>query len=205
MSTKAELFIDPKEVEVAHLQSGSISPTGTIGANYCVLSDKRLYFKGTVVGGMQGRVANSESTINLESINGTAFYVIKNIAMLLFSLLFLLGGAGCYAYSMAEKAEILSTVGLVVAGFGLLFLLLFFVVRRKIVHVAYCGGELDMLCNFSTVKTMRAFCNAIHNAADKARANARKESEAVPAMPKLEPVAVVEQPAEEKVEEPAQL
>ena len=39
MAVSRDLFIHSNEVEVAQLHGATINPTGTVGANYCVLTD----------------------------------------------------------------------------------------------------------------------------------------------------------------------
>ena len=165
MAKKFELFVDPTEEGKAQIGSkgGSIIFNGFVDREYCVLTNKRLYYKGVTLGtGNLGAKAKSEIVIDLESITSTGFCIIKHIGLLLMSMLFLI--AGVVGFVAVEDVPAVGIAGLVMGG---LFLLLYFLIRRRLMQIVYSGGRLMLQCWGQPEANMRAFCNAIHAVADR--------------------------------------
>lgn len=172
MAKKFELFVNPNENGVAQIGSkrGSILFNGFVDKEYCVLSDRRLYYKGVSYGtGNMGGKAKSEIVIDLASITSTGFCIIKHIGLLLLSLLFMMAGV---VGMVALRDQIaVGVAGLIVGG---IFLLLYFLIRKRLMQIVYSGGRLMLQCWGQPEANMRAFCNAIHAAADRQKAMAQE-------------------------------
>ena len=172
MAKKFELFVNPNENGIAQIGSkrGSILFNGFVDKEYCVLSDKRLYYKGVSYGtGNLGGKAKSEIVIDLASITSTGFCVIKHVGLLLLSILFFAAGvAGMVALRDQMTVGI---AGLIVGG---IFLLLYFLIRKRLMRIVYGGGSLMLQCWGQPEANMRSFCNAIHAAADRQKAMAQE-------------------------------
>ena len=206
MAKKFDLFVDPAETGKAQMgsRSGSILFNGMVDQEYCLLTDKRLYYKGISYGtGNLGAKAKSEIVIDLASITSTGFCIIKKVGLLLMSILFLLLGVGSLFLreSMGENAMYLCYVGV---GLFALFLLLYFLVRKRLMQIVYCGGSLLLQCWGQPEKNMRAFCSAIHAASDalKEKVPEMQIYEPVPIFPVAEPVIA---PVEPVAETPAEV
>jgi len=175
MSSSKTLFIDPNEIEIANLKSGSINPSGSVGGSYCLLSNKRVYYKGAAVAFNGSQIVSLESVIDLKSITGTAFSVRRLPGLLIIGILFLLTAiAGLLLEPLFEidilTANELGYLPYVVGGIAILFILLYIFIRKKIFSIMYSCGELSFPASISTVKTIRAFCSKIHAVASIERA-----------------------------------
>lgn len=165
MAKKFELFVDPTEEGKAQIGSkgGSIMFNGFVDREYCVLTNKRVYFKGnTDIMGVMGRNIKTEVVIDLASITSTCFGVIKYGLFVLIGMLFLI--AGVVGFVAVENVPAVGIAGLVMGG---LFILLYFLIRKRWLVITYSGGKLKMQCWGQPEANMRAFCNAIHAVADR--------------------------------------
>lgn len=86
-----QLFIDPSENEVAILGDGYLQNfirDGSLGNGFCVLSDKRVYFKGKCYHRIGGKFSSTkeEKTVDLKDITGVSF--TKNSINIIIRLLY---------------------------------------------------------------------------------------------------------------------
>lgn len=174
MLTTKEIFADAGEVEVAQLLSGSITPSGAYGSHYCVISNKRLYYKGMAfTANSRMHLATSEHTVNLSDISCSGFTTQKNIGYMIFAILFLLAGGalGVFAFMKDYDFGMMHYGAIALAVFAILFFLLYFLAQRKIFIVCFPGGELSFPANHCKTKVLHAFNSAIRVAIDNARNN----------------------------------
>ena len=167
MTEKHTVFVDPGEKEVAslHARAEYLDPN----KDYCVLTEKRLYHKGKRFSIHGISAGKCETIINLQNVTATFFSAKRHYIFLVLALLFL--GASIATVIMADGRGGDGATGALIVGFGLtiLFALLFIFLRRKIFSVIYSGGELTILANNCSIKTLRAFGVVIHATAEKAR------------------------------------
>lgn len=84
MENLKSLFIDSSEKQIATLGSGYLQnfiSTGAVANGFCVVSDKRVYFRGKCYykSGTYYRQTKEERTVDLKDITGTGFTSTKNI------------------------------------------------------------------------------------------------------------------------------
>ena len=175
MSDKPSIFVDPDEKEIASLSARKefLDPN----KDYCVITEKRLYHKGKRFN-VNGAIAigKCETIIDLKSISATYFSVKRFFGFLLVGILMLLG-----AVTMLAVDTDMATMPLMMAGFGVLFIILFFAIRKKIFAVIYSGGDLVMLANNCAVNTLRGFSMAVHAASEARKAAPQAKEEVTPA------------------------
>ena len=180
MSTKVDVFVDQNEVEKASLYTSHLISNGNFGSTYCVLTDKRVYHKGvfsTIL--TNGRFATGENVIEVKKISATSFSVCKHPVLAILGVLFLLVAAAAFVFNMTEVSWLDENLGkiLMIGGIvlGLLFIILYLGMQRKLFRIVYCGGELSLQLNRVSVKSIRAFSAAVHAAISDSCCNKAKE------------------------------
>lgn len=156
-----ELFIESDEVLVSELKVANINvAAGTLGKQYCVLSNKRLYHKGgTYVNGTQGGVQNGENTVDLREVTCSGYYIIRHYLLLVFGILFLLG---CAVGGIVAKVPALIAVGAVLF---IIFLIAFRVKQIRVVKVYFGGGCVAFQAWSASEEALHNFNREIQRAA----------------------------------------
>lgn len=209
MSKKVDVFVDQNEVEKASLYTSHLVSNGNFGSTYCVLTDKRVYHKGVFSSILSnGRFATGENVIEVKKISATSFSVCRHPLLAVLGVLFLLVAAASLILNVMSADWIDEGLGkaLMIGGIvlGILFILLYLGLQKKVFRIIYCGGELSLQLNRVSVKSIRAFSVAVHAAISSSCCKKAEETvvESTPVEVKTETSEVAEtETVEEKAEE----
>jgi len=194
--TSRDIFVQQNEVELAQLHGAVITPGGNLGANYCVLTDKRVYHKGvTVALGAKGNISTGETIIDLKNVSGTSFSVRRVPILMVIGLLAILAGIVMFFVGgESGSSDLMSMLPIGLLVVGVIFFVLYFVCQAKIYTLLYRGGVLSFRASGIPTKALRAFSACVHNALEYANAPAAPVCEAP-----VDPMPVEEVPAETPV------
>jgi hypothetical protein len=163
--TSRDIFVQQNEVELAQLHGAVITPGGNLGANYCVLTNKRVYHKGVSVAlGAKGNISTGETIIDLKNVSGTSFSVRRFPILMVIGILALLGGLVMFFLGDSNGGDMMSMLPIGLLVFGAIFILLYFICQAKIYTLLYRGGVLSFRASGIPTKALRAFSACVHNA-----------------------------------------
>ncbi|MBP5249292.1 MAG: zinc ribbon domain-containing protein [Lachnospiraceae bacterium] len=170
-------FISDDEQPVATLKNGwvanVISGEGIMKEN-AVLTNRRLYYNAKR-GLLNIRKYNEK--VNVEDITGTKIMGFNPIGVLVLSAIFFILGIVILVMEMIGQSKVLRIDDIVIdmwgmagiaVGIGLLFLILFFVARKKRLIIEYAGGSINFSVRRYKMKNVQEFQSAIHFTKDKA-------------------------------------
>ena len=145
-----DLFVDKNEKAVAVLGGGYIKnflSTGSLSKAFCVVSDKRVYFKGKCYSkqGNGYRTKNEEKIVDLKDVTSTGYSAEMTLKWLILGCVCLFIGFVSLIISLSGNGDIalffaylwlISTIASVIPW------ILFFVKRKKLFEIAFAGGTI---------------------------------------------------------------
>lgn len=195
------LFASPEEHLVAILGNNMAQKffaTGVIEEGFAVLSDRRLYFKGTCLlrRGRRFSKIHEERTVDVVNVTGTGFVhidpsLLEWIAWLCWaigSMLVLAGGVN----SLYNKYwDALLLIGLGLGFFGLILHLIYKVKKRTIFEVAFAGGGIGLDASWIDMQEAEFFQKNIKLVGDNLKSQERMYGKATSSAAELERFAVL--------------
>lgn len=173
MENLKSLFIDSSEKQIATLGSGYMQnfiSTGAVANGFCVVSDKRVYFRGKCYykSGTYYRQTKEERTVDLKDITGTGFTSTKNILWLYVSIacavfgvimlsLFIQSGNFDFGNCKMLFTSWLPTFGSVLA---------YIFYRMRLFEISYAGGKIAFKASAYTEEEMHSFQKSLRMAKD---------------------------------------
>lgn len=153
-----KIFFDPKERQIAVLGSSflrNILSAGGVSSGSCVLSDKRLYFKGVCFTKENGRFirTDEESTVGVKDITASGFTKYSQLNFLIFGIILMI-----IAIFLVRLNPV---YGIVAAFVALIPFLAFYLTKVKLFYVAFSGGKIAFRASDYSQKEMQEFQKAL--------------------------------------------
>lgn len=164
------MFITPDEQQIAVLGQSylrSMVTGGGLATGTCILTSKRLYFKGTCFtsNGKGFSKSSEDSIVDIKDITASGFSVSSNIAYFIFALVAVIfsitsivDGIDSNDYyrsqwGMSGQGDTQIVIGIIGIIIALLAVFLFFVRRHKLYVISFAGGKLAFKASsYSTVE-----------------------------------------------------
>lgn len=175
MSELRNLFVDPDESEIAILGGnyiGNFLSGGGLSNGFCVVSNKRAYFKGKCYykdGNGHLKADKEERVVDLDNITGSGF-IHGNITPMIVKVIFLtvtiisfLLEVMCIATGGTEDAFVtmtfifLATIAVSIGSW---------LIKSKLFEINYAGGGIAFLASDYSEKEMQDFQVALRRAKD---------------------------------------
>jgi len=163
-------FIDPNENKIAVLGSSflrNFMVTGEISNGSCVLSDKRVYFKGKCYNREGGRLTKTveESGLDVKDITASGFSESRKIGFLIMGWIFVL-----LAVVFLLFIDFLGGVSVVGTTGGCVIALLMFLAygfsKFKLFFIAFAGGKLAFKATNYSQPEIQMFQKALRTVID---------------------------------------
>lgn len=187
--------MSPKERFVCALGNGYLMnflANGFIGNGFAVISDKRVYFRGTSyeIGNKTFKRRTQSSTVDLKDVTGTDVRTMRNIFLLIASIAgFILSLVILFAFIVPNVDELDNTSGpllcTVCGAFlweGIITLVLYFTSRKTFLSICYAGGNISFPLNWYPAqegenfqKMLRIAKDNVMEEVDNAAANTMRE------------------------------
>jgi len=168
-------FIDSNETQQAVLGGGYLQnfiSSGSVGKGFCVVSNKRVYFKGKsyTKSGSHYKSTKEEKIVALDDVTGTGFSMTKSLTALIWlfiSFIFLIFMFITAVASNSVPALILGAIPIVV------FLLVYLLYNVRIFEIVYAGGSITFRASNYSIAEIRQFQKDLITAKDAANTVAR--------------------------------
>jgi hypothetical protein len=199
-------FMSPKEKLVCTLGNTyvqSFLSGGGATKGFSVVSDKRVYFRGTTfwVEGKKIRKMQESKTVDLKDVTGTSVTFVSNpwmpllggfISFFSFVLLMIVAVGGVYDQGLAVMFIIGGVLGLLI---GISFIIAYFMTRINLLKVEYAGGCIGFDIRWFPMQEAETYQKQLRLAKDKAieeaeNATANAVTSAVSQITAVQPVAV---------------
>lgn len=125
---------------------------GFVSKAFAVVSDKRVYFRGKSLekGEKALRFNRVTSMVDLKDVTGTETRTVKNIgylvkAYVLFGIALV---SGLFHFMVWNSPDFLFVLMWIALGFGLLFLLLYFIKKKTLLTIVFGGGGIMFPINW---------------------------------------------------------
>lgn len=168
----SDMFIDEAEVQLGIVGGGYLSNlvrNGVLGKSFCVLTDKRVYFKGKCFSklSMGYLKTEEERVVDLKNITSSGFVYIRNYILLGLAVIFLilsiclllLGiiGGGWDAFALFLVSAVLTAVLAVMYRFS----------KRVLYQVSYSGNSFTLRASNYGMDELRHFDKELRLAKDR--------------------------------------
>lgn len=165
------MFVDANEQQIAVLGGNYLSnflATGSIENGFCVLTDKRVYFRGKCYykSGGDYKTRSEERMVDVKDITGTGFsetrlfslkiLAIASLAWLLFAMISALNSKyvdGAALFASAVLPAILAWGA-------------YFLVRLKVFEISFAGGRIAFKASQYDAAEMENFQKSVRKAKD---------------------------------------
>ena len=147
-----EMFIEQDEKSVATLGGkylDNLLATGTISKDTCVVTNKRLYFRGKNY--VSAKAQKVEFIVDLKDISNTGYMMQSNILLMIFAVLSVLGGI---AIEVGTEEGYAFIGGIILA---LIFVFLYKITRKRFFQVFFPGGALVFSVNKYNINDIKNF------------------------------------------------
>lgn len=184
------IFMDTEEKKTAVIGEGSLCRflhDGILKSGFCVLTDKRVYFKGCYLQktGRAYQASKGEYTIDLKDVTGSGFSTTRFGIVFLMGILYVLvmtvltglfllfvSEVEHYHFEMAaitRSCEILLVVGLAAVP------VCYYLKPFRIFVIEYASGKIAFLANEYLENDMRLFQRELYKAKDACAAASAQE------------------------------
>lgn len=169
------MFVDANEQQIAVLGGNYLSnflATGTIEKGFCVLSDKRVYFRGKCYykSGGDYKARSEERMVDVKDITGTGFsetrlFVLKILGFI--SLAWVLFVAAMYFPSRYMTFDRKLTAFLVMGVLpAAVVWAAYFFARLKVFEISFAGGHIAFKASQYDATEMQNFQKSVRKAKD---------------------------------------
>lgn len=177
MNEISSLFVDENEKVVAALGGSYIQnylSTGGLSRGFCVVSDKRVYFKGKCYSknGNSYRAKKEEKIVDLKDITSTGFSAEMTLKWLILGCVFLFIGFMSIIIALARARSYYGSVDFFIYLFGISTIvsvvswILYFIKRKKMFEIAFAGGTIAFKRSGYSQQETRNFQKALRIAKD---------------------------------------
>lgn len=154
-----KIFFDPKERQIAVLGGSflrNILSAGGVSSGSCVLSDKRLYFKGVCFTKENGRFVRTdeESTVGVKDITASGFTKYSQLNFLIFGIILMI-------IAIFLLSRFGPVIGGIAVGIALIPFLAYYLSKVKLFYVAFSGGKIAFRASDYSQKEMQEFQKAL--------------------------------------------
>ena len=167
------MFVDANEQQIAVLGGNYLSnflATGSIEKGFCVLSDKRVYFRGKCYykSGGDYKTRSEERMVDVKDITGTGFAETRLFALKILAIISL-------AWALVAAVLILpdpyvSQKGLNYLMWGALPAIIafaaYFFVKQKVFEISFAGGHIAFKASQYDAAEMQNFQKSVRKAKD---------------------------------------
>jgi hypothetical protein len=150
----------------------SILSQGSMQESVMVLTDKRLYQKGTVFERCQNNCflrTQGKKAVDVRDITGTSFTRMANTRALTMGILFLVVAFCVMGYSFTSSVQAIQYLVWMLLGFGIFGLMGYFTSRRNLFVVEYAGGAIATNCDWYSMSEIEDFQKKISRIKDSRR------------------------------------
>lgn len=185
------LFASPEEHLVAILGNNMAQKffaTGAIEEGFAVLSDRRLYFKGTCLlrRGRRFSKIHEERTVDVVNVTGTGFVHIDPAALKWIAYV-CWGLGGFFLLSFVVATSFAPVIyGLLFGLIGLILRLIYRAKKRTIFEVAFAGGGIGLDASWIDVQEAEFFQKNIKLVGDNLKSQERMYGKATSSAAELE-------------------
>ncbi len=167
----ADMFVSPDEEELAVLGSGYLSSfikTGSLSKGYGVLTKKRFYYKGKCYYriGNQYKTSEEERIVNLLSISGTGFTVIKSVYLIVIIIILMVFALICCIAALATNELGVFALAIIPSVIAAILFGIYDVTQKRVFEITYNGGSLAFKTDYFSNMEIREFQKALHLAKD---------------------------------------
>ena len=165
-ANSGNLFFDPHEKKVAVLGSSFLRNylnAGEMSNDSCVLSDKRVYFKGKCYNREGGHLTKTveESTIDIKDITASGFSKSSKVGFLIAGVFLLIAAAFLLILSMSGAGDEVFFMSLLPAILGVATLVIYALTKIKLFYIAFAGGKIAFKASDYSQKEMQEFQRAL--------------------------------------------
>ena len=168
------MFVDANEQQIAVLGGNYLSnflSTGSIEKGFCVLSDKRVYFRGKCYyksgGNYKSRL--EERMVDVKDITGTGFAETRLFGLKILGIISLV-------WALLMTVSVATSKHLVNGWMAMYFLIgllpaiitwaLYFLVKSKVFEISFAGGNIAFKASLYDAAEMQNFQKSVRKAKD---------------------------------------
>lgn len=178
--TFKDYFVDSSEKQITVLGGSFLHnfiSNGDLSNGFCVVTDKRVYFKGKCYykEGKHYRRSTEERTVDLKDVTGSGFMEAKNISFLFLAVAFAIAG---FLITFFVCSGLNAPVGVGIGGglfiapcAALIPVILYFVLRMKLFEISYAGGKIAFKSTSYGKAEMQQFQKDLRKAKDDFNSN----------------------------------
>ena len=168
------MFVDANEQQIAVLGGNYLSnflSTGSIENGFCVLSDKRVYFRGKCYykSGGEYKARSEERMVDVKDITGTGFAETRLFGLKILGIVSLVW-ALLMTVSVATSKHLVNGWMAMYFSIGLLPAILvwaaYFFVRLKVFEISFAGGHIAFKASQYDAAEMQNFQKSVRKAKD---------------------------------------
>ncbi len=167
------VYVDPEEKTLGKLGNGYVAnilanPFGGLKKCNAVLTDKRVYLQGQIFSGGGSKMATEkwEKIVDVDDVTGTGFRYNNPVGIILLGIIFAFMGMFLVMFSNGYRWAYFYA-GIFLAILGLVYIILYFVVRKVYFIIEYAGGSIMFDAKSIGVADVQAFQKLIYKAKDK--------------------------------------
>jgi len=179
-----KIFITPDETVQAMIGVSS-AQSFMSGAGFkngaAILTDKRLYYFGRSFSNVGGSIntATEEGIISVDEITFTRFVHGSPLSYLIAAIIFFLPGLMLFKNSFGSMDSVAAgfgMIGLILAAFGILLFIAYFIGKSTVLEISFPGGKYCFDARWHSMALMRDFQRQIHMAKDRLKNSGSDES-----------------------------
>ena len=169
------MFVDSNEKQVAVLGGGYLQnyiATGSFEDTFCVVTDKRVYFTGKCFYkyGNSYKSSTERKIVDLKDITGTGFVVLRYWWLKIMAIMCVVIGIIIYLFfsekEISQFESYQSGTWFVVIICGLLFGILYFLLKQRLFEISYAGGVISFKASGYSEAEMQSFHKELRKAKD---------------------------------------
>lgn len=154
-----KIFFDPKERQIAVLGGSflrNILSAGGVSSGSCVLSDKRLYFKGVCFTKDYGNFfqTDEENAVDVKDITASGFTKYSQLNFLIFGIILMI----IAIFLLSRSGPV---IGGIAAGIALIPFLAYYLSKVKLFYVVFAGGRIAFRAGNYSKKEINEFQKAL--------------------------------------------
>ena len=195
----SRIFVSPKEKFICVLGNNYAErflANGGLSKGFAILSDKRVYFKGTCFtrDGKKFTQTNEERTVDIKDITGTGFIYEKAVNLLLSAIVFSL--LAPFSLQFIFSDSVLMMLGLLGPIMPIILWVAYFRSRQTLFQINYAGGGIAFDTAWLNQNEIQDFQRNIRLAKD-----AYEERQEVQPAASVAPVAAMQKPTSDNIAE----
>ena len=176
MEDYSRLFVDSSEVKLGILGGNYISnfiATGMIDKGFCVVSNKRVYFKGKCFHKVGDNIKSTkeERTVDLSDVTGNGFSESRFFILKILAILSLVYAVGCCIMALASgEMDNFENIFwcIIICGISpaVIFCAIYWFTKIKLFEVSFAGGKIAFKASNYNKNEMQEFQKTLRKAKD---------------------------------------